>query len=114
MVIDDELDICIMLKVVLEQNEFIVDYYCNPIIALDEFKSSFYELIIVDIKMLYINGLQIYREIKKRDIKTKICFMTAGETRFNMTNKFSPVYTVIRKPVEYRELIRIINELLNK
>jgi hypothetical protein len=40
--------------------------------------------------------------------------MTAGETIFNMTNKFSPVYTFIRKPVENRELIRIINELLNK
>jgi two-component system, OmpR family, response regulator ChvI len=71
LVIDDELDICIMLKVVLEQNEFIVDYYCNPIIALDEFKSNFYELIIVDIKMPYINGFQLYREIKKEILKQK-------------------------------------------
>ena len=113
MVVDDELDICLMLKIVLEQNEFIVDYYCNPILALDDFNSNFYDLIILDIKMPYINGLQLYREIKKRDIKSKICFMTAGETLFNIAYKFSPVYTFIRKPVENKELIRIINDLLN-
>ena len=26
-----------------------------------------------------INGLQLYREIRKRDIKAKICFLTASE-----------------------------------
>ncbi|MGH9980214.1 MAG: response regulator [Nitrososphaeraceae archaeon] len=55
MVIDDELDICIMLKVVLEQNGFLVNYYSNPIIALDELKSNFYNLIILDIQMPEIN-----------------------------------------------------------
>ena len=40
LVIDDELDICIMLKVVLENNGFIVNYYSNPIVALDEFKPN--------------------------------------------------------------------------
>jgi DNA-binding response OmpR family regulator len=113
LVVDDELDICLMLKVVLEKNEFIVDYYYNPILALNEFKSNFYDLIILDIKMPYINGLQLYREIKQKDIKSKICFMTAAETIFDIAYKFSPVYTFIRKPVENKELIRIINELLN-
>ena len=65
MVIDDELDICIMLKIVLEQNGFIIDYYCNPILALDEFKSNFYDLMVLDIQMPYINGLQLYRDKKK-------------------------------------------------
>ena len=113
LVVDDELDICLMLKVVLEKNEFIVDYYYNPILALNEFKSNFYDLVILDIKMPYINGLQLYREIKQKDIKSKICFMTAAETIFDIAHKFSPVYTFIRKPVENKELIRIINELLN-
>jgi DNA-binding response OmpR family regulator len=40
LVIDDEIDICIMLKLVLEQNGFLVNYYSNPIIGLDELKSK--------------------------------------------------------------------------
>jgi DNA-binding response OmpR family regulator len=59
LVIDDELDICIMLKVVLEQNGFIVNYYNNPIVALDEFQSNFYDLIILDIQMPNTNGMQL-------------------------------------------------------
>jgi DNA-binding response OmpR family regulator len=112
--IDDELDICIMLKVVLEQNGFIVDYYYKPILALDEFKSDFYDLIILDIQMPDINGMQLYREIRKRDIKTKICFLTGSETLFDIAHKFTSVYNFITKPVENKELIRIVNDVLNR
>ena len=114
MVIDDELDICIMLKVVLEQNGFLVNYYFKPIIALNEFQSNFYDLIILDIQMPEINGMQLYREIRKRDIKTKICFLTGSESIFDIAHKFTSVYTFITKPVENKELIRIVNDLLNK
>jgi DNA-binding response OmpR family regulator len=114
LVIDDELDICIMLKVVLEQNGFIVvNYYSNPIIALDELKSNFYNLIILDIQMPEINGMQLYREIRKRDKKIKICFLTGSETLFHIAHKFASVYNFITKPVENKELIKIVNDLLN-
>ena len=113
MVIDDELDICIMLKVVLEQNGFLVNYYANPVVALDEFQSNFYDLIILDIQMSEINGMQLYREIRKRDKNLKICFLTASESLFDVAYKFSPVYAFIRKPVENNELIRIVDDVLN-
>ena len=47
-----------------------------------------------------INGLQLYREIKKREIKTKICCLTASKTIFDIAYKFTSVYTFIRKPIE--------------
>ena len=65
-----------MLKVVLEQNGFLVNYYYNPILALDELKSNFYNLIILDIQFPDINGMQLYREIRKKDMNVKICFFT--------------------------------------
>jgi DNA-binding response OmpR family regulator len=102
-----------VLKIVLEKTGFLVDSYYNPILALDEFKPNFYDVIILDVQMPDINGLQLYREIKKRDIKTKICFLTASETIFDIAYKFSPVYTFIRKPIENNDLIRIVNGLLN-
>jgi DNA-binding response OmpR family regulator len=113
LVIDDELDICIMLKLVLESNGFLVNYYSNPIIGLDEFKPNFYNLIILDIQMPEINGLQLYREIRKRDIKTKICFLTGSQAIFDIAHKFTSVYTFITKPVENKELIKIVNDLCN-
>jgi DNA-binding response OmpR family regulator len=102
-----------MLKVVLEQNGFIVTYYSNPIVALDEFKANFYDLIILDIQMSDINGMQLYREIRKRDKEVKICFLTGSQALFDNAYKFTSVYTFISKPVENKELIRIINNILN-
>ena len=60
-----------------------------------------------------INGLQLYREIKKRDVKAKICFLTASESIFDIAYKFSPVYTFIRKPIQNNDLVRVVNGLLN-
>ena len=114
LVVDDELDICLVLKIVLENNGFIVDYYCNPILALNEFKSNFYGLIILDIQMPGMNGIQLYKEIRKKDIEAKICFVTASEIISGIADKFPPGYTIIKKPIENNDLIRILNSLLNK
>ncbi len=111
---DDELDICLVLKIVLEKTGFLVDYFYNPVRAIDEFKSNFYDLIILDVQMPNINGLQLYREIKKRDEKVKICFLTASESIFDIADKFSPVYTFIKKAIGNEELVTAVNDLLNK
>jgi DNA-binding response OmpR family regulator len=111
--VDDEPDIYLVLKIVLEKTGFFVDYYYNPLLALDEFKSNFYDSIILDIQMPDINGFQLFREIKNRDINAKICFLTASESIFVIAYKFFPVYTFIRKPIQNKDLIRVINGLLN-
>ena len=60
-----------------------------------------------------VNGMQLYREIRKRDIKTKICFLTGSQSIFDIAHKFTSVYTFITKPVENKELIKIVNDVLN-
>lgn len=114
LIVDDERDICLALKIVLEQSDFIVDYYYNPILALNEFKSNFYDLLVFDIKMFPMNGFELYTEIKKRDTKPKICFITAGEILDDIKFKLPYDYNIIKKPIENEELILTINNLLNE
>ena len=114
LIVDDEPDIGLVLKMVLENNGYIVDYYYNPIIALDEFKSNVYDLLVLDIRMPYMNGFQLYRELRKRDMKLNICLITAEEMDYHKKKKFSPVYNFIKKPIGNEELIRTINNLINK
>jgi len=38
--------------------------------------------LILDIKMQKMNGLKLYREIKKIDNKVKVCFLTASEFNY--------------------------------
>ena len=46
-------------------------------------------------------------------MKLNICLITAEEMDYDK-KKFSPVYNFIKKPIEAEELIRTINNLINK
>jgi DNA-binding response OmpR family regulator len=77
LVVDDESDITLTLKRVLENSGFIVDLFNDPILALKNFKANFYDLIILDIRMPKMNGFDLYKQIRKIDNKVKVCFLTA-------------------------------------
>jgi DNA-binding response OmpR family regulator len=116
LVIDDEPDVNITLRKVLEKNGFIVDSYENPFLALENFKPHYYDLLILDIKMPKMSGFSFYREIKKRDDKLKICFLTAGEMYYgSYSDIFSslPANCFIRKPITNDELLEHIDRIMH-
>jgi two-component system, OmpR family, response regulator ChvI len=116
LIVDDEPDVNLILKMVLEGDGFQVDTFDAPLLALEYFRNGLYDLVILDIKMPKMNGFELYKEIRKIDEKIKTCFLTAGET-------YDPVYAdisnqlgancFIRKPIENQELINHINEIMD-
>ena len=113
-VVDDEPDICLTLTEVLEGNGFVVYVFDDPLFALENFRKGLYDVLILDIKMQKMNGLELYREIKKIDSRAKVCFLTAGEFNYG---SFIDVFSVlkenqfIQKPNGNEELIKIVNEI---
>ena len=115
LVVDDEPDVNITLRKVLEKNGFIVDSYENPFLALENFKPHYYDLLILDIKMPKMSGFSFYREIKKRDDKMKVCFLTAGEMYYgSYSDIFSslPANCFIRKPITNDELLKHMDRIM--
>jgi DNA-binding response OmpR family regulator len=115
LVVDDEPDVNRSLREVLQQNGFRVDSYEDPLMALENFRTRLYDLVILDIKMPEMNGFSFYREIKKLDKNLKICFLTAGEMYYGIySDIFSslPANYFIRKPIGNEELIRRIDEII--
>ena len=64
--------------------------------------------------MCPMNGFELYTEIKKMDIKPKICFITTGEILDDIKSKLPYDCNIIKKPIENGELILTINKLLNE
>jgi DNA-binding response OmpR family regulator len=117
LLVDDEPDINIALKVVLQRAGFIVDTFDDPVTALDQFKPEYYDLLILDVKMPKMDGFELYQKIKKTDEHVKVCFLTASELYYETFRK-GKYLTIdkelfIRKPITNRELLDKINFILN-
>jgi DNA-binding response OmpR family regulator len=118
LVVDDEVDITLSIKTVLEGDQFQVDSFNDPVSAFNSFKAGFYDLLILDIKMPKMNGFQLYREIRNIDDKVKVCFLTAlsemhdyEEFKREVFPKAGERY-FIQKPVENQTLLKRLNEII--
>jgi DNA-binding response OmpR family regulator len=78
LLVDDEPDIAYLVKVGLERHGFRVDGYTDPVLALQHFKSGLYQLLVLDIKMPKMDGVELLERIKKEDEKMRVCFFTAS------------------------------------
>jgi DNA-binding response OmpR family regulator len=72
LVMDDEADLTLLCRPALEYHGFKVDTFNDPYEALPNYKPSYYELVILDIKMPKMDGFELYEEIKKKDIIWKM------------------------------------------
>lgn len=119
LLVDDESDVTTVLTFALEDYGFEVDSYNNPLHALSNFKSNYYDLAILDIKMPEMNGFELLREIRKEDENLRICFLTAlTELKDHRSdiNELSPAFVkdgIIRKPISNKELLNGINRILS-
>ena len=119
LVVDDESDVNLTLKMVLEENGFNVDSFTDPLLALENIKreSEMYDLIILDVRMPDMNGFELYKEIKKIDDKVKICFLTAGEMDYEQFGKeLFPALDencFIQKPIQNETLIKRLNRIIS-
>ena len=87
LIVDDEPDVCEVLKKVLEKNGFTADSFSDPLLALENFKPRSYNLLLLDIKMPDMDGFRLYQEMKKIDSRVKVCFLTASEMYYEKYRK---------------------------
>jgi DNA-binding response OmpR family regulator len=120
LVIDDEPDVTYTIKNILEDNGFAVETFTDSILALDNYKVNFYDLVILDILMPNMDGFQLYIKIREKDDKVKICFLTAIATfnedfrkiRMKLSNTINEDY-FIQKPIKMEDLLKKLTSIMN-
>ena len=115
-IVDDESDTSLTLKVILENYNYIVDCFDDPIVALKNFKSGLYDLLILDIFMSQISGIKLYQEIRKIDQRVKVCFLTAGRMDLSglvNVSGDSDGSIIIPKPIANKELVKTVDAIIN-
>ncbi|HEY7109574.1 MAG TPA: response regulator [Nitrososphaeraceae archaeon] len=115
LIVDDEPDITLSFKMILENNGFKVDVYNDPVEALNSFTASSYDLLLLDIRMPKMDGFQLYEELRKKDENVKVIFITAFDINYQAMRKMYPhlkIESFVRKPVDSEHLISAVRSEL--
>jgi len=117
LLVDNEPDIALGFKMGLEDNGFIVDSFNDAQTALSKFRTGLYDLLLLDIKMPKMNGIEFYQKMKEIDTKVKVCFITASEIYYykEIAKGLFPVLGIrrlIRKPIKIENLVKELKQEL--
>jgi class 3 adenylate cyclase/CheY-like chemotaxis protein len=117
MLVDDDADILLLFTEYLKSAGMIVDSFNDPEKALAHFRKSNpsrYDLIITDVRMRHLNGLQLYSRFKDLDPNVRIIFVTALDMADEITTVMPEVepHQFITKPINRDTLISSVKEHL--
>jgi DNA-binding response OmpR family regulator len=119
MVVDDDLDILITIKIGLEQKGFKIHTFNCGKSALDAFEDhapNYYDLVLTDIRMPIMNGFALYLYLKEKNPSLKIAFMTAFDMAIEEFKAVIPsveINDIIKKPFTIGDLATRIKYILN-
>ena len=115
LVVDDEKNIRNTLREILEYEKYDVDEAENGKIALEQFKSNVYDVVLCDIKMPQISGALVLEEMKKINSDTPIVMISGHgniETAVDLIK--NGAYDYISKPLDLNRLLITIKNALDK
>lgn len=117
MVVDDEKELAELFGAFLERIGFICDYFTDSQLALDNFTNNpnSYCLIISDLRMPGLDGLELIKRIRQYNKTVKIILVSGFLTEENIDNnaiKDAGISAVIEKPFHFKELRPIIKRVL--
>jgi two-component system response regulator PilR (NtrC family) len=112
LVVDDESIIRESLSYILRKEKYEVEEAANGKIAFEMLKESSYDLVITDLEMPEMKGIELLDELKKMNLQTNTIVITAyGSMETAISALRSGASDYILKPVEFDELIIKVKKL---
>ena len=112
LIIDDEKNICASLTYALE-DDYIVFSETNPSKGIEIINNNKINLVLLDLKIGRVDGLDVLREIKDIDSKIVVIMMTAyGTIETSVEAMKNGAYTYLTKPLNIDELVLTIEQAL--
>lgn len=112
LIIEDEK----LMRISLADAVLEAGYYCiafdNPKEAFDAFKESGVDVVVTDLGLPYMNGLELTEKIKSIRPETQVIVMTADVSTDTAAKAMKVgAYAYLAKPFYSEELIQMLNRL---
>ena len=115
LIVDDDPRMCDSIKTLLSSHRYDITTACSGREALSSLSENEYDVALLDIIMPDINGLQIMEHINRPNHDTFVIAVTgSANLDFAITALRHGVYDYLRKPFEYDELVKTVQNALNQ
>ena len=114
LVVDDDLNICELLKLYLENDGYTVITANDGKAAVDAFEAKSPDLVLLDIMLPKIDGWQVCREIRKTSSAPIIMLTAKGETFDKVLGLELGADDYVTKPFEAKEVMARVKAVLRR
>lgn len=113
LIVDDEQGLCAGLREALQREGYTVDAETNPDDALRVASDSLYNLVVSDLKMPGLTGLELLTRVRERHPDTLFILMTAFGTVENAVDAMKlGAYDYLAKPIDLKRLRAVVQKAL--
>lgn len=115
LIVDDDPAFCLMLATFLEKNQYQSFKAHSGKECLAALIKSDFEMVLTDLRLPDITGIDVLKEIKKKDRELPVVLMTGyGEIRTAVQAMKLGAYEYVSKPVNPDEILMIVQSALSR
>ncbi|HOV14069.1 MAG TPA: response regulator, partial [Spirochaetota bacterium] len=112
LIIDDEKNCLDDLLTALKPTNYEIEIETNPLKSFEKFKKQKYDVIISDVGMKELNGIELLKRLKEVDKSVRVIIMTAyGDLETARSSINNRAYAFFCKPVTINDLIYKLREI---
>ncbi len=113
LVVDDEPEMCHLIKQILKQDGYQIDVSFSGIEALQMIKSFNYHLLLTDLEMPEVDGIELTRKAKKQNPEIRVLMVTGNATvDADIRSLRHKIDGYIRKPFNISKLRKVVRQTL--
>ncbi len=114
LVIDDQKELCLFIKEKLSSCGWEVIYFTDEQKAIEQFKPDYFTIVIIDLKLPTINGLEVFKKIKEIDSHVGIIILTGYPSIDSaLVTLKSGAFDYLKKPLDIEHLKNSIKKQLS-
>lgn len=114
LIVDDEIKICLTLSEILQKKNYNTFYCTNPLEVVSFIKMNNIDLLLIDVKMPELNGIDLLKTIKGKINNIPIIMISGFATVDNVVSSMKyGALNFLTKPINNQKLVKEIEQIAN-
>jgi len=112
LILDDEPIVCKRLKPAFQKLGYEVETYTDSAAALARIRETRFDIVITDLKMEAVDGMQILTEVKATDTATHVIIITGFATMETARESYRQgAFDFVAKPFKIRDILECVQKI---